>query len=626
MKLSPRLLLLPAMISLLLACGEESNTLSNPIAKDDDLETTTTCQEKEFCIATQFLDEPVVGLNYRCNSVEGITDDDGIFLCPNNSVATFFLKSSTGTRTIELGKHRVRTLGSPTSSSPIKLNLVVTPQDLVVETDDSASSALDNTQLNNILRLLQSLDSDGHTPNRAINRIVIDSKDKFAIDALSSNIVLSQFANKEFDQLLQPMFDKLPTKSLSNITDKQAMARFQESLIGINAGIYEVLPTFARDTDNTYNGMFGRWLNSDLHSMVSMFFLVDRDGKTIGNALEWQKTLTATELDTSLVFSDMIIKTVAQDLFFASSEPLFSSKGAVTNNFVLNSLQGDKIKVTRGVLNKSNMSSGSAAYRRAYGLLETQEVDQTKLGAWQRESAAGNTQVSSGTLSLQKTRTPNMYLDAVHWRTKDNIAVGEKPIFPLHLKMTVRDSNTTAACGSLGCLLGEMGITILENGNIITDRNNDCSVVDAVSLKDAVNVEEQRLGFVASVLVDRTQQTLTESLIAPVMLVGDWAKRLPSSDPWAKYYGLHLGAISAMSGGPKVQINVARATSGIVTITNQQDEQEAFGQIPIWANYINYFKYVGEADEDKKKIISYSMMGAITNISTQACYNPQPKI
>jgi hypothetical protein len=44
-------------------------------------------------------------------------------------------------------------------------------------------------------------------------------------------------------------------------------------------------------------GMFGRWTNSDLHSMVSMFFVVDREGKTIGNALEWQNTFTHTQLN-----------------------------------------------------------------------------------------------------------------------------------------------------------------------------------------------------------------------------------------------------------------------------------------------------------------------------------------
>jgi hypothetical protein len=625
MKLSSRLLLLPAMISLLIACGEESNTLSNPSAKNNDAETTTSCQDKDYCVATQFLDEPVVGLNYECNSIAGVTDDDGVFLCPNNSVVSFFLKSASGNKKIELGKYRVKTLGSAVDGSPIlKLNLIATPEDLVAQAD---GAAIDNKQLTNILRLLQALDSDGHSPNRVINRIVLDSKDKFAIDELATSVSLTQFATDDFDQVLKPMFDKLAPKSLANVGAAQAQARFNDSLISINAGIYEVTPTFIKESDNVYNGMFGRWTGSNLYSMVSMFFLVDRDGKTIGTALEWQKELSTENLNNSLVFNDFVVKTVPQDLFFNTNEPLFTPKGnVIPANFVLKNALGDVIKVTRGVLNKNNISSGEAAYRIAYGLTQVQAVDVSQLGAWQRNSATGISQISAGTLSLQKTRTPNMYLDGNFWRTKDNVVTGEKPIFPLHLKLTLKDSNTSTACSSTGCLVGDIGITILENGNIITDRNNDCSVVDSNTLKDAVNMQEQRLGFVASVLVDRTQSTTSESLIAPVMLVGDWAKQLPSSDLWYKIYGLHLGAISGMSGGPKVQIDIARATSGIVSIKNQQDEQEKLGEIALWANYINYLKYLSEPNTEKKKDIGYASLGAVTNIQTQACYNPQPKI
>lgn len=625
MKLSSRLLLLPAMISLLIACGEESNTLSNPSAKNNDAETTTSCQDKDYCVATQFLDEPVVGLNYECNSIAGVTDDDGVFLCPNNSVVSFFLKSASGNKKIELGKYRVKTLGSAVDGSPIlKLNLIATPEDLVAQAD---GAAIDNKQLTNILRLLQALDSDGHSPNRVINRIVLDSKDKFAIDELATSVSLTQFATDDFDQVLKPMFDKLAPKSLASVGAAQAQARFNDSLIAINAGIYEVTPTFIKESDNVYNGMFGRWTGSNLYSMVSMFFLVDRDGKTIGTALEWQKELSTENLNNSLVFNDFVVKTIPQDLFFNTNEPLFTPKGnVIPANFVLKNALGDVIKVTRGVLNKNNISSGEAAYRIAYGLTQVQAVDVSQLGAWQRNSATGISQISAATLSLQKTRTPNMYLDGNFWRTKDNVVTGEKPIFPLHLKLTLKDSNTSTACSSTGCLVGDIGITILENGNIITDRNNDCSVVDSNTLKDSVNMQEQRLGFVASVLVDRTQSTTSESLIAPVMLVGDWAKQLPSSDLWYKIYGLHLGAISGMSGGPKVQIDIARATSGIVSIKNQQDEQEKLGEVALWANYINYLKYLSEPNTEKKKDIGYASLGAVTNIQTQACYNPQPKI
>lgn len=625
MKLSFRLLLLPAMISLLLACGEESNTLSNPTVNNPDAETTTICDDESFCIATQFLDEPVVGLNYRCNAVDSVTDEDGIFVCPHNSIVTFFLQSTNAVRKIELGKYRVRSLASSQNGEPLPLNLIVTPQDLLIQTD---GTVVDNKQLTNMLRLLQSLDSDGSTPNRAINRIVIDSKDKFAIDALANDLTVSQFGVDNFDELLKPMFDKLAPKSIANITPEQANARFQDSLISVNTGVYEVIPSLIVDSDKVYNGMFGRWINpanSNLHSMIAMFFLVDRDGKTIGSALEWQKEFTANDLETKIIFDDLVLNTAPQHLFFASNDALFTSKGVVTDKFVLKNALGDKIKVTQGTLNKNNISPSQTNYRQLYGLTETQVVDTKLLGQWRRESATGIAQITSGTLGLQKTRTPNMYLDSKYWRTKDNVAVGEKPIFPLHVKMTLRDSNISSSCSNIGCLIGEYGITILENGNIITDRNNDCSIVDPVTLKDVSNVEEQRLGFVASVLVDRTQQTANNAVISPVMLVGDWANRLETSDPWYRIYGLHLGAIAGVSGGTKVQIDISRATSGVVDIANQQDEQDTFGPVALWGNYVKTFEYLKETDTTKKQLASSAMKGAVTAIQTQACYNPQPK-
>jgi hypothetical protein len=53
--------------------------------------------------------------------------------------------------------------------------------------------------------------------------------------------------------------------------------------------------------------------------------------------------------------------------------------------------------------------------------------------------------------------------------------------------MTLRDGDRTRLCGGTtgnGCLVGDMGITILANGNIITDRDNDCGVVDPITLQD----------------------------------------------------------------------------------------------------------------------------------------------
>ena len=78
---------------------------------------------------------------------------------------------------------------------------------------------------------------------------------------------------------------------------------------------------------------------------------------------------------------------------------------------------------------------------------------------------------------------------------------------------TKQDGDRSTACGGTsgnGCSFGEVGITILDNGNIITDRDNDCSAVDAQTLIDQGDggsnqaVAEQRLGVISTVLRDDT--------------------------------------------------------------------------------------------------------------------------
>ncbi|MFO1391912.1 MAG: hypothetical protein U1E94_06845 [Agitococcus sp.] len=625
MKLTYRLLALPALVALLSACGEGSNTLTDP--KVSETETTTTCQDKDFCISGQFVDEPVVGLNYICNLVEGITDVDGVFTCPNNSMVTFFLKSATGNRKIVIGKYRVRTLGSDANSNLVKVNLIVTPEDLLTSTDSNSSMPV---QLSNVLRLLQALDSDGTTNNNTINRIVIDPKDKKAIDKLSADVQVSDFAKTagQFDDLLKPMFDELAGKSISTITESQALARYQASLPTIHSGVYEVVPNVASvinsDSSQSFNGMFGRFNDSDLHSMAAMFFLLDRDGKAIGNGLEWQNTFTTQQLNNELIVNRLLFGVTPTYLDFNSTETMFENSGKVKPNFLLNSATG-KIKLTQGTLQKGTIAGSDKFYRNAYGLTETETFDTTKLGKWQRLGNDNLVQLN-GTYNMQRNRYINMYLDASIWKTIDNVTVGEKPVFPLHLKLTLRDGDRTAACGGAtgnGCLLGEMGITILGNGNIITDRDNNCSTVDAITLQDSTTaMQEQRLGLVATVLRDNTQKAVP--LIVPLIMVGSWARQLPATDPWSKFYGIYMGASAGFPGGTKLQIDISRVLDKIVKMQHQPDEQESFGVTPVWTNYVKSMQSYSMSATDKAAI-KPALSGLVTNVQVQSCYDPQPK-
>lgn len=624
MKQRYRLLALPVLIAALTACGEGSNTLADP--KVTEAETTTSCQDKDFCISGQFVDEPVAGLNYSCNLIEGVTDEDGVFTCPNNSVATFFLKSASGKRKIVLGQYRVRTLGSDTLSNLMKINLLVTPEDLLTVVTNQGTST--PVQLSNVLRLLQALDSDGTTNNTAINRIVIDPKDKRAIDELKADVVVSDFARNEtdFDALLQPMFAAITNKSISTVTTAQALARYQKSLPTIHSGVYEVVPNVASvinsDSTQTFNGMFGRWGNTDQYSMVSMFFLIDREGNPIGNALEWQNTFTADQLNKDLIINRLLFGVAPTHLDLNATGTMFETNGKLKSNFMLDATAA-QLRFTQGTSFKGVITGSERIYRNVYGLTDTETIDVSKLGKWQRIKSDGVTQIAEGTFSLQRNRDINLYLDGSIWKTADNISVGEKPVFPLHLKLTLRDGDRTAACGTTGCLVGEMGITILGNGNIITDRDNNCSIVDSTTLQDSTTaMQEQRLGLVATVLRDASQKAVP--LVVPIMMVGSWARQLPDSDPWKKFYGVYMGASAGFPGGTKLQLDISRALDNIVAMQHQKDEQEAYGVMPVWTNYVKSMQSYSMAAADKTAI-KPALSGLISSVKTQDCYNPQAK-
>ena len=627
MKLTYRLLALPALVALLSACGEGSNSLTDP--KISEAETTTTCQDKEFCLTGQFVDEPVVGLNYICNLVEGVTDENGLFSCPDNSVATFFLKSATGNRQIILGKYRVRSVGGNRF-----VRLYVTPEDLLTSADARDGSGTP-VQLPNVLRLLQALDSDGNTTNQAINRIVIDPKDKKAIDKLTANVEVLDFSKStaQFDALLKPMFDELVGKSMATISPQQALERYQASLPTIHSGVYEValnITALPRNNGSLgYNGMFGRFNNSDLHSMVSMVFVVDREGKAIGNGLEWQNTFTADQLSSLLLPSRLYFSVKPTDVDFLSSDTIFENNGRVKPSYFFNAASG-KIKFTQGKLSKGKIASDDFMYRELYGLTATESFDTTQIGKWQRLGLDNSTQLT-GSLNLEKSRDTNLYLDSTIWKTIENISVGEKPIFPLHLKLTLRDSDRTAACGGTsgnGCAFGDMGISILANGNIISDRDNNCSVVDATTLQDTTTaMQEQRLGLVSTVLDDdNTKKALP--LIAPVILVGSWARQLPSTDPWSKFYGVYMGTEvgSSVLKVRKLQIDISRVLDKIVTMQNQPDDKNSFSLTPVWSNYVKTLQsYNQNLTTTEKDALTPVLSGLVSSVKVQDCYDPQPK-
>ena len=633
MKLPIRLLTLPVVVSALAlqlnGCGESSNNLADPVV--DRGNTITNCdseENKDICVTGQFIDEPVVGLNYSCNKVTGITDGEGTFACPNNSVVTFYLQAKTGKYKITLGSYLARAVGD-LSGKPLKIVLQMTPKDLVktVAEREVIGDDIDGIQVTNVLRLLQALDSDGSFSQKVLNRIVLTEDSKKEIDLLAKDISTGIFAeNDVFEETLKPYLDKLG-KTLPTAT--AAVAQFNQSLPALMSGVYEVNPLTLPSVDDItgetfYTGMFGQSSTSNLRAFESLFFILDRDGKSIGLGMEWQTTLTQAELDNTLLQRLLVEKEPTQ-LKFVSEDIGFKVNGAIKPNFTLTAADGGTVSIQQGHLLKGNISGNRFFYRTVYGLTNS-EVDSTKFGKWKRFNSAGQ-EILSGTVNMNKTRTIAAYLDSSVWRTNESVAVGEKPIFPLHLKLTLRDRDVgNSSCTAQGCLVGTIGMSILENGNIISDRDNDCSIVDTnlqdKAVADTEVVQEHRLGMVsATVLKDASDAPI--KAIAPIIMIGQWANQLPEADTWKKFYGIAIG-MQSIAGGPKVQINLdGLLTNNAVSMTNQLDEQKNSGIVARWTDYITTLRAL---NKDLNASLAPKSQGLITNIETQSCYSPVPKV
>ena len=621
MKLPFRLLVLPAVISVLTlqlsGCGEGGNNLADPVAEQ--INTITTCDgEEDLCTSGQFIDEPVVGLNYSCNQVQDITDKDGIFTCPNNSVVTFYLQAEKGKNRITLGLYQIKAVGNISGLRQNTL-LQVTPKDLVTgisAQDNTGLNVASDTQVANILRLLQVMDSDGTTDTDVLNRIVISDTDKSHIDLLKSDFGVNLFADSaSFQKILEPLLVEIAKKGRTLPSIEAATARFNRTLPILQSGVYEVSPFVVGGFDNAgnrlYTGMVGETTQSLEKSFESLFFIVDRDAKSIGLGLEWRDTLDIATLDTTLLQKILLDKSPTP-LTFTSQDIGFDVTGKVKPEFKLLTESGDTIEITQGVMTKGNLLGNDFFYRNVYGLTTSDTVDSTSFGKWRRTGALA----LEGTVNISKVRDTAPYLDAAIWKTKDSSS--SAPIFPLHLKLTLRDSDAKT-CPSTGCVVGEMGISILENGNIITDRNNNCrpvnnmmEIADPTKPSDLL-IEEHRLGLISAAFQDAT----TGPAIAPIIMVDSWAK---NDLQWQNFYGFYMGVQSGAAGGPKVQINLAKVLDKIVSIENQKDEQEDGSGVPaIWTNYIKFLTAFSTKPAETQALALNQAQGYVSKIEVQDC-------
>lgn len=632
--------LVPFLSMWMTGCNGPSNNIAAPVTP-----TASSCTT-DGCVTAFFLDEPVGGLNYECDTVKAVTAADGSLSCPNDSVATFYLQAANGTRKMILGTAKIH---RPTSLTGfVNPNFVfITPKDLVSGGQDLISLSADNItgrKITNILRFLQAMDSSGSPAvNSPSRRIAISEEDKKALENLDKDFSEDLFGSESFDDLVKPVLSNMKVpRSLPKSQDAQD--RFLANEKVTLAGGYEVSPLALQvsvdnagtlgdyamtgrlgDTVQITDGN-GNVINEKTNYAVeSLLFILDREAKMIGTGLEWQNevqsnpVLGSTNIPQSVAI--MYLYSKPKVLRPVSSDVGFQPNGDVKPGFDFQVLDDNNavdgyVGITQGRLERGFLFGYPQKYRELFGLGQSEPVDSKYMGKWIRRNSsnavpAGGTY--SGAVTLQRTRYQiDPFLDPAYWKTQTNSTAGQTPIFPMHLQLTLRDNNKDK-CAPDGCTFGPIGISILENGNIVSDINNDCNAgLNPATMKDLSGQQEYRLGLVTAILHE-----LNSHFVSPLILIPD----MPGVPVWQDLRGTLIGMTTGAAGGKRVKLNITKAADRSFGISDASAANSTADAT--WVNYVNFLKFSQLHPTDLSARIPEAQ-GIITSVTAQTCYTPTP--
>lgn len=565
------------------------------------------------CLRGQFINEPVEGLRYQCEFVKARTDNNGFFKCPRNSEVIFFLQADKGIRRITLGRTPFNSQWVSNSTGIFQ----VSPLDLVPggsALPDLNGADETTTRIINIRRLLQSMAVPGPQLPSPLMRLKLDPAAESAINRLSRNLDPIDLGSG-FSTLFKPVADSLAATGRLMPSASEVRARLEAGRGYNTQGVYEASPMAITSviTPDATNGMVAT--NGSLSLVEGAIILTDRENKSIGLGLEWKAAIDPMGITSPIrSFSQVMTETSpVNDLLLSNEQALYLPNGNVKSGPLFQAytagsnygIPSGSVEFTQGRLYQHFLLGHPMFYRNLFGLSESDPIPDFVPARWIRRDEAGLA-TFTGHASIIPVKTIAPYFDPNLWKTAASISSTDserRPVFPLHLEMTLNNADINSCPGS-GCEIGRFGLSILPNGNIITDLNNDCGSV-STALKDNGGVQEYRLGAVSSAF--RQNDAI---MIAPLILMS----RIPGLE---QFQGVTLG-FSTSAGGGAAKVDITHALSGNVAITDNS-ALDSTGSAT-WINYPGFFKAVSMSagrDSAMKK-----STGKVAAVKVQSCYHP----
>jgi hypothetical protein len=560
---------LVALVTALSGCGgAATNNLADPTANNGSKIVTCAASGATVCVTAQFVvDAPVVGLNYQCGIVNDITDSTGTVICPDQSVVTFSLQGKDRMRSITLGNYLVKSKRDTGRSATGSL-VSITPLDLVSAATNatSLSDAIVKPAVN-IAQLLETLRSSSSpfTADSPTSRLIIDDATKVKINLLAANVTAAQVSDGSFTTAIAPVLAGL---GISLLPEDQTIARLSQALQAIQAGFYYTSPLFISgitDLSSATGANLATLATSatpDDQSVLGLSNLIDRSGHLIGQGAEWNGNI-------SPVNSSMGTKTAYNLLTgpngYTRLLPVNDSSfinpvsGFVLSNYTwqprayaLNSQNVWTESATPTPLGQAKFSNGrllggtyivgnQTLWQNVNNQPATVLAPANELASWKQDNNP-TANYYSGSLTLQKSRSVDTFLDPSVFKTAANVGSGNKAIFPLYAVLTFSyvDGNKSTQ------EIGKQGIAILANGNIVTDMKQDCNAIPAT---------QYPIGLVGAAFQGVTQ--ISDRFISPIIML--------SGTQFGALDGIQMGTTGFSR---SAKINVVGATSGSINITD----------------------------------------------------------
>lgn len=501
-------LLAPAL--LLTACGPSDNlqgpSQAGAVTQCSQLAATT-------CVNGRFMADAVANLDYECGDssarIRGKTAVDGSFSCPANKPVTFSLVNPDPT--VAAAEKHVITLGTTTVKVPAELgqsagNIFVNTYFYVTPLTLAGGNT---TTAQNITRLLQGIRiADTHVVSDAARRVVIDDLDKNLLKApLLSRDVNASDAGFVAD--ITPWLNALDGgagKTLASVADADAILK--KSRYSTVSGIYFVPGYLANpgtelgcansvSTAGLYlGGMCG--LNASDYFLGATWGMVDRRGRIVGFGVysegpilppaggitqeQWDACKFLVQVgDTSAAVGSNArgcldapkkqpdrLPLAVQDPSASQFWPLWNDNAAWNFSYTL--LDASNAATARsmnleGSVDRDAIAGSDYLYRNYYNG-ETGGV----LGKWAMTGSYLNTQTR---FSMQRARTIAPTLDPSFWCAATDVDCADAGSFPMNVKLkfySSYDAGGTACTTAPGCPVGELRVTLLRDGSVISNR------------------------------------------------------------------------------------------------------------------------------------------------------------